>query len=42
MQIVGMPPEEIAKMRETAQPIIDAAIDAFGRPLHDQIMVELG
>ncbi|MBA3909346.1 MAG: ABC transporter substrate-binding protein [Rhodobacter sp.] len=41
MQIVEMPPEEIAKMRETAQPIIDTAIDAFGRPLYDEVMAEL-
>lgn len=28
-------------MRETAQPIIDAAIDTFGRPLYDEVMAEL-
>jgi TRAP-type transport system periplasmic protein len=41
MQIVEMPPEEIAKMREIAQPIIDAAIEAFGRPLYDEVQAEL-
>lgn len=41
MQIVEMPAEEVAKMRETAQPVMDAAIDTFGRPLYDEVMAEL-
>jgi TRAP-type transport system periplasmic protein len=41
MAVVEMPAEEIAKMREMAKPVIDAAIETFGRPLYDEVQAEL-
>jgi tripartite ATP-independent transporter DctP family solute receptor len=41
MEVVVMPEDEIAKLRAAAQPIIDAAIEAFGRPLYHEVQAEL-